>query len=532
MTRAPRTLTEAVDAICSGACSSSELVEQALDAAERYDDKLGVFLSRFDEQARADAASADRAIAGGASLGPLHGIPVGVKDIIATREGPSTSQSPAMPAPWGPEEATVVQRLRDAGAIVIGKTSTLEFAYGLPDPTLPFPVPTNPWDVSRWPGGSSSGSGAGVAAGMMLGALGTDTGGSVRVPAAMCGISGLKPTTGTIDDHGLVPLAASVDTIGPMARSARDCAVLLAVMTGSDAPAAIERLDGLRVGVATMAAMSGAEADPAIAELLDDAVAQLESLGATAVPVDLPLYEEVVDSDYLTIVAERLSWHRPHFPDNWDRYGADARSAMLRAAHYTAADYVQAQRVRRMGQNAVAALFADIDLIVSPMCSRTAPPITELGDCMSTWKSLVHAPYWNALGNPAASVPMGFAGNGLPIGLQLIGRPRQDAFVLQVAEAYQQVTDWHLRTPDLARIDGTEAGVPIAAPVAPGLETLDPGALELARELLHRSGIAPSVGDLASLTSGMAAARRSTDRLWNVACGDEPGALALSYPEV
>ncbi|MDF1604095.1 amidase [Nocardioides sp. YIM 152315] len=530
MTHEEHTLAEAAAEVRAGRVTSGELVEEALARAERYDDRLGVFLARFDERAREAAAAADAAVGSGEPLGPLHGVPIGVKDILATEEGPSTAQSRVMEGIWDVEEAAAVRRLRRAGAIVVGKTSTLEFAYGLPDSTLPFPVPANPWDASRWPGGSSSGSGAGVAAGMMLGALGTDTGGSVRVPAAMCGITGHKPTTGLVDDRGLVPLAHSVDTIGPMARTARDCALMLEVLTGSPAAPPLDRLDGVRVGVATMAEVAGDGADPAVPERLAAAVDHLERLGASVVAVTLPLHDVMVDASFLTIAAERLSWHRPLLPDSWDRYGASAREGITRAAHYSAADYVQAQRVRRQGQLALAALFDTVDVVVSPMCSRTAPPLGDIGECMRTWKSLVHAPYWNSAGNPAASVPIGFAADGMPLGLQIAGRPFEDALVLQVAEAYQRVTDWHTRRPDLSAIDAAAPGS-VAGPLRPpALDTVDPTDAALARALLERAGIVPSDGDVATVAASLGAAHGATQRLWEVACGDLPGALGLGYP--
>lgn len=214
-----------------GTVTSAALVEAALAGAEALDGQLGLFLARFDNAARTAAHERDEELAGGHDRGPLHGVPIVVKDIIATIEGPTTAQSRVLDAGWGAGiDAAVVSRLRAAGAVILGKTTTMEFAIGYPDPAKGFPVPRNPWDPERWTGGSSSGTAAAVAAGVAPAGLGTDTGGSVRLPAAYCGITGFKATYGAVPKSGVVPLGYSVDHVGPMARSVEDCAALLDVL--------------------------------------------------------------------------------------------------------------------------------------------------------------------------------------------------------------------------------------------------------------------------------------------------------------
>ncbi|MDH3681112.1 MAG: amidase, partial [Acidimicrobiia bacterium] len=230
---APWTIASAGDALRDGELTSVELVTRLQGAADDLDETLGTWLARFDEAALAAAAEADAELAAGRDRGPLHGIPLGIKDILATDEGPTTAQSLVLDPTWGDQgDGPVITRLREAGAVLMGKTTTMEFAVGRPDFSKPFPVPRCPWNTDRWAGGSSSGTANGIASGQILGGLGTDTGGSVRLPAAYNGISGHKPTFGLVPKSGCVPLGLSYDHIGPMARSAWDCAAMLNAMAG------------------------------------------------------------------------------------------------------------------------------------------------------------------------------------------------------------------------------------------------------------------------------------------------------------
>jgi aspartyl-tRNA(Asn)/glutamyl-tRNA(Gln) amidotransferase subunit A len=448
----PVTLESALQRLRDGSLTSVALVQQLMARADEQDGKLGVYVSRFSETALAAAALADGAAQRGESLGPLHGIPLGIKDLIATKDGPTTAQSHALePDWWGPGDAPAVARLRAAGAIIMGKTTTMEFAYGVPSRADPFPLPANPWDPARWAGGSSSGTGSGTASGMILGGLGTDTAGSVRVPAAMCGVSGLMPTFGLVSTEGVVPVGFTADRVGPLAHTARGCSLLLEVLSGRPVARGDRgSLDGLRIGVDRLTrTRGGGAADPAVDGLFDAAVAALEELGAHVTPLELPLYSDVTDSVFLTTECEAYSYHAPRLAARWQDYGPSVRLGLARGSYYTAADYLQAQRVRRRGQELLTSVFADVDLIVSPTASIIAPLLDEIGPCMGSWKELVHTTFWDAVTNPVLSVPIGFSAEGLPLGMQIAGRPYEDELVLAAGEAYQQATDWHLRSPHL-----------------------------------------------------------------------------------
>lgn len=460
MPETPLTITDAAAALRSGETSSRALVEAAFEAADAHDATLGTYIRQFREPALQAAEAADAELAAGLDRGPLHGIPLGVKDIVATREGPTTGQSVVHdPEWWAGVDAPVVARLRAGGAIVTGKTTTMEYACGLPDAEKPYPVPRNAWDPSTWPGGSSSGSGSGLAAGMFLAALGTDTGGSVRLPASYSGVSGLKQTFGIVPKNGCYPLGVTLDHIGPMARSARDCAAMLQLMVGRDPgdPCAIETtppdylslltgsLAGIRIGVERANHFSYPGTDPQLEPLFEQALDALRDAGATLVEVEIPYYAELVTTTMLSWPVEALAYHRRFLRTRWSDYGRPTRAVIGDGALVTGADYVQAQKVRLHGQQLVARLFEDVDLIVGPTTATAAPKVEGLS--FDTMIASLFTPVWNALGNPALSVPMGFNADGLPLGLQIAGRPLEDGLVLQAGDAYQQRTSWHLARP-------------------------------------------------------------------------------------
>lgn len=448
-------ITDAAAALRSGETTSVELTRAGYALADAHDEALGVYLQRFDETALTAAAKADEELAAGVDKGPLHGIPLGVKDIIATDEGETTAQSLILDRDWGTMgDAPVVARLRAAGAVITGKLTTMEYAIGIPDVEKPFPVPRNPWNTDHYPGGSSSGTGNGVAAGMFLGGLGTDTGGSIRYPATSCGITGLKQTFGRVPKYGCVPLGYSYDHIGPMARTAADCAAMLAVLAGHDARDAcsVDRpvddygsgltgsLEGVRIGVDPLLTASDLT-DPALEEVLAAATAELTAAGATVVPVELPLYKELSSSTMIGFLGEAYAYHRPDLRERWADYGSGTRMAVATGALITAGDFAQAQRVRRVGQKLVAELFTQVDLIVTPTSAGGAPALEKL--TFEQISGAVHTPYWNATGNPAMSVPMGYTREGLPLGMQIVGRPFEEAAVLAAGHAFQLRTDWH-----------------------------------------------------------------------------------------
>jgi aspartyl-tRNA(Asn)/glutamyl-tRNA(Gln) amidotransferase subunit A len=467
MTAVPRTLTEAASALRSGAVTSRELTEQSIASADRSDPELGVYLHRFDDYALAASDAADAELAAGVDRGPLHGIPFGVKDILAMAEGPTTAQSTVLDPGWGAgKDAPVVARLKQAGAVITGKTSTMEFACGMPDESKHFPVPRNPWDPSTWPGGSSSGTGGGVASGMFFAGLGTDTGGSIRIPAAFCGITGLMPTFGRVPKSGCVPLGYSLDHIGPMARSAQDCAAVLEVIAGphaSDpncvdapfpAPSWPDDLAGLRVGVVRDHHFP-AGGDPALPGAFDATVALLTEAGASLTPVALPYWHEMITADLLTMGCEALAYHRTDAQTRWTDYYPATRAMLAQGALVSGADYVQAQRMRRVAQDALRRMFDNIDVIVCPTASMAAPPLDQYlsgeTDVIATLFEHLHTPYWDTVGNPVLALPMGFNADGMPLSVQLAGRPFDEAGLLRVGQLLQTRTDWHLRMPELGK---------------------------------------------------------------------------------
>lgn len=414
------------------------------------------YLTRTDEPALVAAATADKEFSAGIDRGPLHGIPLGVKDIIATRDGPTSAQSLILRPEFGASgDAVVVARLRAGGAIITGKTTTMEFACGFPDPSKGFPTPRNAFNPDYWPGGSSSGTGSGVAAGMFLGGLGTDTGGSVRLPAAWSGISGLKQTFGRVPKSGCTPLGFSFDNIGPMTRSARDCAAMLAVLAGHDNSDACSvdvpvadyvgalsgSVEGLRIGhVSTL--LDRADCDPDVAALTRRALEVFADAGAIVTEIELPLVDELTTTVIAGQFAEALAYQHKDLQTRYQDYGRPTRLAIAGGAMFTAADYVQTQRVRRMGVRAVADLFGRYDVVVTP--TTLTPPVTPFGNSLRSLLDTILTPYWNAVGYPAISVPMGLTSLGLPVGLQLAGRPFEETVLLRAADAFQLRTNHHL----------------------------------------------------------------------------------------
>ena len=468
MTATPWTIESAGAALRAGEVTSVELVESMQAAADRLDEPVGTWLARYDDSARERARQADEERAAGTDLGPLHGIPLGIKDIIATDEGPTTAQSLVLDPAWGDQgDGPVISRLRAAGAIVMGKTTTMEFAVGRPDFSKPFPIPRCPWNLDRWAGGSSSGTANGVASGQILGGLGTDTGGSVRLPAAYNGISGHKPTFGLVPKSGCVPLGLSYDHIGPMARSAWDCAAMLDVMAGPDPtdrttlgprpghdqpPAHLARvearagsLEGLTIGVVANDRLVEGSSETTMATLAD-ATAELEAAGATCRPFEVPLYAELANGAFLALQAEAFAWHRATLRERWADYGRPTRLTLAQGALLNAGDLVQIERVRQIARIQVRDALDEhgLDLLVSPTTGYGAAPFSGAAPEVISTRAL-HTPAWNTLGWPALSIPMGFDDDEMPLGLQIIGRPFDDGLVLAAGHAYQTRTDWHLR---------------------------------------------------------------------------------------
>jgi aspartyl-tRNA(Asn)/glutamyl-tRNA(Gln) amidotransferase subunit A len=457
------TVAEAGRLLRAGVLTSAALTEAALRAADARDAELGVFATRTAEAARAAAAAADRAFAAGVDRGPLQGIPVAVKDVVAVAGVPMRAGS-ALADPGGPGwpagDAACVAGLRAAGAVLVGTTTTSELAVGSPDVLDGVPVPPaggalprNPWDPDRWTGGSSAGSAAAVATGMALAAVGTDSGGSTRMPAAFCGVTGFKPTHGTVSVDGVLPFAWTTDTVGVLAADALGCAALLAAMAPGLPGPDVGDLAGLRIGWDGLERAGGHLADPAWPARAAAVAAALADAGAEVVPVELPLWDELVTASVVTTLSEALAGLGPDLRGSWGELLPNTRQTVALAAAWSAADYVQAQRVRAAGARAVQALFRggggpEVDLLLTPMAARTAISFRRLPEMFASgeWHA-VYAPYWNATGNPALSLPAGPGADGLPLAVQLVGPAGGDAAVLAAGAALQARTAWHLTRP-------------------------------------------------------------------------------------
>jgi aspartyl-tRNA(Asn)/glutamyl-tRNA(Gln) amidotransferase subunit A len=465
-----RSMTELARLIRAKETSPVEVVQAHLDRIASLDGKLRAYITVMADAALASARVAEAAVVAGDTLGGLHGVPVGLKDLYCTK-GVRTTGGSKILAEWMPaEDATVVSRRVGAGAIVLGKLNMHEFAYGPEGLNPHYGSPWNPWDAAthRIAGGSSSGSGTAVAAGICPGALGSDTGGSIRIPASLCGISGLKPTYGRVSRAGVLPLAWSLDHVGPMCRTAADCALMLGAMAGYDPrdpttsvlpvpdylAALTGSVKGVRVGLLRSFFMESAGDEQRRA--VEQAVKTLEGLGAVLREVNLEKVTLVAGASTAVIAAEAYAYHEPWLKKCPEEYGADVRERLRLGAFVSGADYVNGQRARALVRDSVDRVFAGLDVLVAPTTPIAATAVgasqTEIkGERQPVRPSLIRftRPF-NVTGHPAASIPCGFTGDGLPVGLHIVGRPFDEATVLRVADAYQRATDWHARRPPLA----------------------------------------------------------------------------------
>jgi aspartyl-tRNA(Asn)/glutamyl-tRNA(Gln) amidotransferase subunit A len=464
MPELPLTIVEAAEWLRSGKITSVALTEAQLARAHASQDSLGAFIVLIDEPALEAARQADADFAAGIDQGPLQGIPLGIKDIIATKDAPTTANSRVLDPAWGDlDDALVVKKLRAAGAIVIGKLGLNEYALGWPDPDTGFRVPRNPWNLGHSPGGSSSGTGAAIGAGLILGGLGTDTGGSIRGPASFCGISGMKQTFGLVSKEGCVPLGYSLDHIGPMARTARDCAIMLQILAGYD-PADLcsvdvpvpdmtslmdGSLEGVKIGVPRDYFFTVPQLSLDVKAAVETALAAMAAAGATIVDVDIPHADAARQAQRVTMMSEAYAYHEPDMKSKPELYGKYTRASFQLGAFFSAADFVQAQRLRPLIRQECEAALSGVDVLITPSMLTTAPAF-EGYNFDTTMMSPSFMSIWNLTGLPAMNIPCGFSESGLPIGMQLIGRPFAEPTIFKVADAFQQITDWHLRVPALA----------------------------------------------------------------------------------
>ena len=479
-------LRELSRALAAKKVSAVELATHFLDRIDKFNPALNAFITTDRTKTLAQARAADKALTAGG--GVLTGIPLGYKDIFCTRDWRTSCGSKILENFVAPYDAHVVEKLAAAGMVTLGKLNMDEFAMGSSNETSYFGPVKNPWDLSCVPGGSSGGSAAAVAARLAPAATGTDTGGSIRQPAALCGLTGLKPTYGVVSRYGMIAFASSLDQAGPMAKSAEDCALLLNAMAGFDArdSTSLERpaedygrdlekpLAGLKIGLPKE--FFGAGMDPDVRTAVDAALAEYRKLGAATVEVALPNSGLSVPAYYVIAPAEassnlsrfdgvRYGYRAPEYADLAEMYsrsraqgfGAEVKRRILIGAYvlshgYYDAYYLQAQKIRRLIAADFVAAFKECDVIMGP----TSPSVAfafgaKSKDPVQMYLSDIYTISTNLAGLPGMSLPCGFGNNAMPVGLQIIGNWFGEAKMLNVAHQYQQATDWHTRMPEAAK---------------------------------------------------------------------------------
>ena len=435
-------------------------VSECLEQIEAVNESLNAVITVTGE----DALAAAEALDNDAWAGLLHGMPMVVKDNIDTAGIRSTSGARFLANNIPNRDATVVQRLRRAGAVVLGKANLHELCFGIRSNNSVAGQCHNPWSPVHVPGGSSGGSGSAVAAGFCVGALGSDTGGSVRLPASMNGISGLRPTVGRVPNTGSTPVSLSQDTIGPMARRVSDVARIFAVIAGYDAsdpmsdgrplenflPSLNDGVAGVRIGLPREGYFEGAE--PTVEAAVREAAAVLEEQGAVLVDVDVPEMAAMHEWASVVIFSDACSIHGERLRNEPDSIDPDTAVRMRTGFDYTGADYASAMRVRAVWRRTLLDVFQRVDILLSPTVHTEVPLIDDNKDLLSATRDATRNTYAGAFGQiPGLSVPCGFSAGGLPVGLQLEAAWWQEPLLLRVGHCFQQATDWHLRQPPLAQ---------------------------------------------------------------------------------
>ena len=456
------TITEASELLRAKKLSPVEYAKALIDRIEKHDKRLNAFLRFTPDLALDDARRAESEIMRGAWRGPLHGVPYGLKDIVDYAGLPTTAHSKILRENVAASDAVVAQKLRAAGGVFMGKLSTHEFAIGGPSFDLPWPPARNPWNRDHFSGGSSSGSGAAVAAGFLPAAIGSDTGGSIRNPAAMCGIVGMKGTYGLVSRRGVFPLAYSLDHVGPLTRTVHDSALMLELIAGHDPldPGSAARasggysaqlgrgVEGIRVGVIRHFYTRDMEADAEMTAGIDAAVQKLAELGARVREIETAPLSEYLACNRTILTSEAFALHEKWMRERPQDYGAFARERLMAGAFVRAADYVNATRLRRKMTDAFHALFEDVDVAVTASSMDAACRIDDQKALEYTYARQARAAF-NVTGSPAVSVPVGFSKAGLPLAMQIVGKPFSEAMIYRVAHAYERATPWLDRHPAL-----------------------------------------------------------------------------------
>ena len=438
--------------------SPVEVTQALLARIEKLDPGLHAFVTVTPERALADARAAEAALMKGDGR-PLLGVPIAHKDIYLTK-GIRTTGGSALFADFIPdEESTVVTKWAGAGTVMMGKLITHEFAFGLQFPGHKFPAARNPWNVDHIPGGSSSGTGTALAAGFVHGATGSDTGGSIRGPAAYCNLAGIKPTYGRASRAGVMTLSWTLDHTGPLARTVEDCAYLLQAMAGHDArdPASAARpvddyvgalagnVKGLRIGVPRNYFFM--DVDPDVVGAFENALDVLRKLGAEVRDLTIPAFD-LARAFFLILAAEAFAYHEHDLRTKPELYGDVLRERLLAGALITASEYIQAQRIRMQTCAEVTEAMKSVDILATPTTVTPAPSFKASYDTSLAFPRSNMGPF-NLTGQPTLAIPCGFSKSGLPIGFQVSGRPWEETTVFRLGHAYQQATDWHTRRPKL-----------------------------------------------------------------------------------
>jgi len=458
---------EAADLISAHKVKPSELVEAHIERINTTDDKLNSFVTILSESALRSSLIAEKEIMNGNYRGPIHGIPIGLKDLYDTAGTITTVGSKIYRGRLPQEDATVVSRLKEAGAIVVGKLQMHEFALGATSINPHDGPARNPWDTERITGGSSGGSASSVAAGQCMASLGTDTGGSIRIPSALCGIVGLKPTFGRVSRKGVFPLSWTMDTVGPMTRTVEDAALMLNAMVSFDpsdpgsSPHEMEDftsklglgIQGLTIGVPQEYFYE--TTSPEVKEALTSAEKVFESLGAKVIPISIPVLEHSLAISGTIMLTEAASVHENNLKDRPFDIGDDVRLRLTQGSLYSAVDYLKAQRGRHEFNNQIDKAMETVDILLAPTVGIGAPKIDDKTVVLNgvEYPALALMPRLtrphNICGLPTISIPCGFTSSGLPIGMQLAGRAFEDSVVIQTANAYENATDWAKQSPPI-----------------------------------------------------------------------------------
>ena len=452
-------IVELASLIQGGELSPVELISATFEAIDEREPALNAFITLFRDESLTVAKQASDEIQRGGYRGPLHGVPIALKDLVGVAGTPTTCGSKFFAEKAPQVDATVTAKLKQTGAIIIGKTNLHEFAFGVTTDNPHFGATANPWDNTRVPGGSSGGSGAAVVAGLCAGALGSDTGGSIRIPSSLCGCVGLKPTFGRVSVYGTVELAQSLDTIGPMCRYVGDAALMMNALAGYDpqdvhsvnhpvpdfVAALSQPVAGLKAGLPKQHFFENQY--PEVESAVNQAVRALSDLGVEICDVEFSAVKAAHPAALTVLMSEASHFHREQLERHRTDYGADVREILEAGLLLSACDYITAVRAREVAHHELSRLFETVDFLLMPTTPIPAPQ--RDGSRSNRIRPLLaqNTRSFNLLGLPALSVPCGFTSEGLPIGLQLAGKPWSEATLLRVGYAYEQATAWHMKHP-------------------------------------------------------------------------------------